>query len=113
VQGPAETVGAPGHDDVEPAPGSVLQEPVESRALVTPLSAADAVIDVLLDHLPPGALGDLAQRHELYLRVLMAVAGADTGYNEPLARSFRKVSESHRVPPLVVGMADVSFRFGY
>jgi hypothetical protein len=36
------------------------------------------VIDVLLDHLPPGALGDLAQRHELYLRILMAVAGADT-----------------------------------
>ena len=30
---PAETVDAPGHDDVEPAPGGVLQEPVEDFAL--------------------------------------------------------------------------------
>jgi hypothetical protein len=37
------------------------------------------VVDVLLNYPPAGALGDLAQRQELYLRVLMPVASTDTG----------------------------------
>jgi hypothetical protein len=69
LQAPTEPIDAPGHYDIEPAPAGVFQEPIECRPLVTPLGPADAVVDVLLDHLPAGALGNLAQRHELNLRI--------------------------------------------
>ena len=53
----------------------------KARALVAALGAADAMVDILLDHLPTSALGNLPQGQELSLGVLMAVAGTDPGVN--------------------------------
>src|SRR5258708_4453069 len=58
LQAAADAVDRPGGDHVELASGSGLRKPLERRALVAALGAADAVIDVLLDDLPAALLGD-------------------------------------------------------
>jgi hypothetical protein len=54
---------------------AVLHEPVESRALVAALGAADAMVDVLFNHLRATTFRNLAEREELRFRILMAVTG--------------------------------------
>ena len=53
----------------------------KARALVAALGAADAMVDILLDHLPAGMGGDLPKRQELRLGILGTVASADPGVN--------------------------------
>jgi hypothetical protein len=57
-QAAADAVDRPGRDHVELAIGSGLRKPLEPRALVAALGAADAMIHVLLDNLPATLLGD-------------------------------------------------------
>src|SRR5215471_16161719 len=59
------------HDDVELAPGRILEHLVEAWTSVAALGAADTRIAVLLDDVPATPFGDLAQGGDLVLDRLL------------------------------------------
>jgi len=77
AQGASKPVNAPRRHDVHLAPRHGLQEAVEARPLVPPLSTADALIGEGLDDGPAGSRGDLVEHEELVLDGLGILRDAD------------------------------------
>ena len=65
LQAAPEAVDAPRRHHVELTSGGRLAHPIERGAPCAAFEAADAVVDVLTDDLPPRPAGDLVERLEL------------------------------------------------
>jgi len=70
-QASSDAINTPRHDDVELAPGRILEHLVEAWTLIAALCAANACITVLLDDVPAPPFGDLAQGGDLVLDRLL------------------------------------------
>ena len=70
TDGPSEPAKPSAGDDINSPPVDVGMEPVEFRPTI--LRAADAMLDVLADHLPAPLSGDLTQLVQLHRRRLLA-----------------------------------------
>jgi hypothetical protein len=68
----AQSVYRPGSHDVELVAHDRLMEPIEGWAFVTPVGAADPVIDEFSDDAPPSTLDSGRQLAPLVLYVLLA-----------------------------------------
>src|SRR6516225_1871271 len=76
-QASSDAINTPRHDDVELAPGRILEHLVEAWTPIAALCAANACITVLLDDVPAPPFGDLAQGGDLVLDGLLVGRYAD------------------------------------
>ena len=73
----SDAIDTPRHDDVELAPGRILEHLVEAWTPIAALGTTDASVVILLDHLPTSPLGDLAQGGDLVVDGLLVGRYAD------------------------------------
>jgi hypothetical protein len=87
----AEPIDRPGGDHIELALGGITPQPIECGALIAPLGAADAMVDIFADNLPSALLSDAGEVLALILDGLAASA-------HPEIQADALCSWNHRAP---------------